>query len=298
MQRLILPLALLALVVVNLLPLANKENRERQGKPFLAPTWSVLHLFFAAEAILALLIALVVGYITTLVVGAAALHLPMRSILTAIQSNDMGNARALVWFYLPATVLQNVAFFAVPTLFVALWYRVPLREIGVTLLPPRRAVIAGIVLGVAFVFLAGGFEWGLSRLAEHFRYVPAVARMLAFEQSNPVAQMVGGLKRAGGAGLFWGLFAVAVAAPIGEEMLFRGFALTVLSRRFGNAWGLVLSAALFAGLHTYSPLGLSVVFLMGLALGHVYRTGGSIWTTIFIHGINNGVQVLLAFYAR
>ena len=90
--------------------------------------------------------------------------------------------------------------------------------------------------------------------------------------------------------------AVGIAAPVGEEMLFRGFAQNVLTRRWGAVVGTIGSALLFAAPHTYSFLGLSVIFAMGIALAYIYRTGGSLWTCIIIHAVNNGLQIIGAYF--
>jgi uncharacterized protein len=72
--------------------------------------------------------------------------------------------------------------------------------------------------------------------------------------------------------------------------------MNALSKKFGPTAGLILSAVLFAAPHTYSPLGLSVVFLLGLFMGWVYRQSGSLWVPIIVHAVNNTALVIAAFY--
>ncbi len=296
-QTLLTILALFAFVALHVVPfLLDDRHRRETGKPLLAPRWSVWHLLYGVEAALLVLFVMCGVYFAGLAIVAKPLGISMAKVTQAITNNDFGDPRALTLFFLPATVLQNIAFFLVPAVIITGFYGVRLRDIGLTALPPRRAVIAGLLLGVVTLLVSGGIGYGLEVAAKQFDHIPAVKAMLEYEQTNPVAKMATGLKTAGPAGLFWGFLAVAVAAPIGEEMLFRGFALTTLSRRFGANWGLVLSALLFAAPHTYSPIGLSVIFLMGLFLGHVYRVGGSLWTVILIHAVNNGVQILWAYF--
>lgn len=234
-------------------------------------------------------------YVIGLAIVAKPMGVSMTKLLKAIAESNFGDPQALIFFFLPATVIQNIAFFIVPAAIIVLFYKTRLRDIGLPALPPRRAVIAGLSLGVVCLLVAGGLGYGLEQLAKQFEYIPAVKAMLLYEQTNPVAKMVTTLKEAGPAGFFWGLLAVGIAAPIGEEMLFRGFALNTLARRFGGGWGVVLSALLFAAPHTYSPIGLSIIFLMGLALGHIYRVSGSLWTVILIHAVNNSTQILLVY---
>ncbi|MBC7804978.1 MAG: CPBP family intramembrane metalloprotease [Akkermansiaceae bacterium] len=297
-QTLLVVLALIAFLALHIVPFAlDARNRREYGKPFLAPRWSVWHLLYAVEAILLLLIVMCTFYFIGLGIVAKPLGISFVKLTKAITENNFADPQALTLFFLPATVLQNIASFVVPAAIITGLYGTKLRDIGLPAIPQRRAVIAGLLLGVLFLLTAVGIGTGLEQLAKQFDHVPAVKAMLDYEQANPVAKMTGTLQSAGPAGLFWGLLAVGIAAPIGEEMLFRGFALNSLSRRFGGGWGIVLSALLFAAPHTYSPIGLSVIFLMGLSLGHVYRVSGSLWTVILIHAVNNSAQILFVYFA-
>lgn len=297
-QTLLVLLTLLALVALNVVPLVlNAKHLREHGKPLLAPRWGVWQLLYVAEAVLMVLLFLSTFYFVGLSIVAKLLGITLDRVTKSIAENNFGDRQALILFFLPATVIQNIAFFLVPAATVVGFYGTKLREIGLPALPRRRDVIAGLALGVLFLLVSGGIGFGLEQLAKQFDQVPAVKAMLDYEQTNPVAKMTSTLQSAGPAGLFWGLLAVGIAAPFGEEMLFRGFALNVLSRRFGGMWGIVLSALLFAAPHTYSPIGLSVIFLMGLALGYVYRTSGSLWTVIFIHAVNNSAQILYVYFA-
>ena len=292
-------ICLLLFAALHIAPfLADSEHRRKHGKPLLAPTWSVWHLLYAGEAILLLLLLMTGVYYVALTAVAYPLGLSVDRITTAISASNFADPVALVWFFLPATVLQNVAFFVVPATVIAGFYGTRLRDIGLPPTPPRRAVVAGLLLGVVFLLASGAIGYALESVAKQFDHVPAIHAMLKYEATNPVAQMATTLRTAGVAGLFWGFLAVAVAAPLGEEMLFRGFAQGVLAKRFGAGAGVVLSALLFAAPHTYSPIGLAVIFMMGIALAHVYRVSGSLWTVIIIHAVNNGAQILFAYFSR
>jgi membrane protease YdiL (CAAX protease family) len=290
-------LILVWLIAIAAPPFVEAAYRRRHaGHTLFAPRWSVLHLWYALNGILLTLIVLTFGYFVFLGMLAPLLKLSLPRLTKAIAAQDFRDVSALLLFFLPVTVLQNIAFFGVPAGFINVWYGEPLRRIGLPLLPPRRAVVSGLILGVAVLLLSSLTGFGVEKLAEHFRYLPWVARMLDYERTNAVAQMASSLHHSGPLGLILGFFTVAIAAPLGEEMLFRGFALSALARRFGQGWGIVLSALLFAAPHSYSLLGISVIFLMGLILGYVYRTGGSLWTVILIHAVNNGAQILVAYF--
>lgn len=93
----------------------------------------------------------------------------------------------------------------------------------------------------------------------------------------------------------FGLMAVTLA-PIFEELVFRGFLQPLFSRTFGVAVGIVMTAVLFGSLHAseYHLVWqyITVVSIVGLALGWVrWRTNSVIPSTI-MHASYNGMLVL------
>lgn len=83
--------------------------------------------------------------------------------------------------------------------------------------------------------------------------------------------------------------AVCIAAPISEEVLFRGLLLfSFEGRRRRQAAGVVISGALFASLHLqYEWYYLIVLFIVGLLLGAARMQSRSIWTSVAMHALNN-----------
>jgi len=89
---------------------------------------------------------------------------------------------------------------------------------------------------------------------------------------------------------------IAVIPAIAEEWVFRGIIQNYLIRWLKNPWiGLILSAALFSGIHMQFE-GFIPRFILGFSLGFVYLIGKSLWYPILLHLINNGSQVLLAYF--
>lgn len=89
-----------------------------------------------------------------------------------------------------------------------------------------------------------------------------------------------------------------IAAPFGEEIFFRGFLQNILIKQLGIKIGVLLSALLFAVLHTgyweYSAAFLSVLFL-GFALSFVRLQTHSLIPCIMIHLFNNLLAYTLLF---
>lgn len=84
------------------------------------------------------------------------------------------------------------------------------------------------------------------------------------------------------------LFAIIVAAPIGEEIIFRGFVIRSMTRSLGPAWAIFVSAALWSGIHLqYDWYGLLNVFVGGLLLGAIYHRTASTALCIVLHALWN-----------
>jgi membrane protease YdiL (CAAX protease family) len=83
------------------------------------------------------------------------------------------------------------------------------------------------------------------------------------------------------------MVAVTVAAPISEELLFRGFLLRGwAASRLGVAGAIVLTSAIWAGLHIqYDLVTMGEIFGLGLLFGWLRIRSGSTLTTIGLHGI-------------
>jgi membrane protease YdiL (CAAX protease family) len=85
------------------------------------------------------------------------------------------------------------------------------------------------------------------------------------------------------------LFAVVVAAPLGEEIVFRGFLFRGwAASRLGAAGAIVLTSAIWAAIHVqYDWFGILQVFCLGLLFGWVRWRSGSTVLTILMHAATN-----------
>ena len=110
-----------------------------------------------------------------------------------------------------------------------------------------------------------------------------------------------------GPGLVLQRLAGAVVAPVAEELLFRGFALTAWRRTVGARGAIVRSSIVFVLAHVLFVGGdgfrdaasLAVVagvarIPVALALGWLYVRTGSLWAPIGLHATYNAVLILLA----
>lgn len=89
------------------------------------------------------------------------------------------------------------------------------------------------------------------------------------------------------------ILTTCVAAPIFEELLFRGLILTAL-KRFGNMFAIIITSLLFALAHGNLPQTVPVFFL-SMVLCYVALRSKSLLPTITIHFINNAIAMLFTF---
>jgi len=84
-------------------------------------------------------------------------------------------------------------------------------------------------------------------------------------------------------------FAAIVVAPVGEELLFRGFLFRGWIRSQRRAWiGIAVISMIFAGLHVqYDAVGMLQIFGVGLLLGWLRWRSGSTLLTIGCHAFVN-----------
>lgn len=116
-------------------------------------------------------------------------------------------------------------------------------------------------------------------------------------QETREANIAAYLQATGPAALLLNIGCLALLPAVCEELFFRGI-VQKLAYSFSNRhWFAVLvSAAAFALLH-FSVYEFLPIFLAGLVLAWVYRVTGCIWWSILLHFLNNGLQVVIAYYA-
>lgn len=94
------------------------------------------------------------------------------------------------------------------------------------------------------------------------------------------------------------LFGTVIAAPVLEEIVFRGLLFATLRRRLAWPVAAVISAAIFAAAHGYGAAGFGSVFISGLLWAGAYEKTGSVLPGTAAHVANNvaaaaGVLLLL-----
>jgi membrane protease YdiL (CAAX protease family) len=120
-----------------------------------------------------------------------------------------------------------------------------------------------------------------------------ILRFLPTPKSLPVTELFKTPLQA----LLLSIFSVSLG-PLFEEFFFRGFLYPALARRLGRAFAVVLSALLFALIHSaqlanaWAPV--LMIFVVGIALGTVRALGRSLAASLLVHiSYNSTIAVLL-----
>lgn len=150
---------------------------------------------------------------------------------------------------------------------------------------PGGAVLAGAVAALAFLPVMIGLTWVQQEAYEaagiQFNVQELVLKVFQEDESTL---------------LLFAFFAV-VAAPLFEEILFRGFLFGGLRRWLGPWSAAVLSAAVFALYHLEIDT-LPGLFVLGLALAWLRERTGGLAAPIAMHACYNAVQVAGILVAR
>jgi uncharacterized protein len=116
-------------------------------------------------------------------------------------------------------------------------------------------------------------------------FVTAYVALIGEPDQEDIAEAFGSLP--------FQILLVAIAAPISEEVFFRGMMFGGMRRRMPMIVAAFLSAAIFGGLHALT--GLSAVpplIAFGFILAVLYEKTGSIVPGILLHVLNNSVALL------
>lgn len=85
----------------------------------------------------------------------------------------------------------------------------------------------------------------------------------------------------------------AVISPIYEEIFYRGFLYRWVRTRLGFVGAIILSSFIFTIAHIPTYNVMPVNFLSGIIFALAYERTNSIWPSVIIHGLTNGIMVLL-----
>ncbi len=156
----------------------------------------------------------------------------------------------------------------------------------------RRPDLPGLGLAaIGWAVLLPVLLWTSQLNAE----MPLPQWLVDLEQAQ--TDMLEGALLGSNVGALFLLLTVALAPAICEELMFRGYIQRQVERSAGVVWSIVGVGLLFGFFHLRLSQALPLS-LLGMYMGYVTWTTGSIWTASIVHLLHNGMQVLVAVKAR
>ncbi len=215
--------------------------------------------------------------ISTIAIGIAMALNPALAKATASGLDDTAKLAAAAVPILWALVVSGVV------LISALWLY--LRKSG-------RATAIGLTHGAQIPFAeALGLGIVLIASAMGFNYLYANYIIPGVKMQGEMSAMLGAVPDTP-VNLVMRFAAVALIAPLVEELLFRGLLQNALMRHMRPMAAIVVAAIIFAAVHLqlYATPALMVA---GAVFGFLYYRTGSLRTTIALHMANNALGLLL-----
>jgi membrane protease YdiL (CAAX protease family) len=93
------------------------------------------------------------------------------------------------------------------------------------------------------------------------------------------------------------VFAATVAAPLCEEIVFRGYFYPA-AKKFAGPWAAAICSALVFGAAHGNLMALVPLTVFGVLLAFLYEKTGSIWAPVAVHFCFNGATVVTQMIAR
>ncbi len=162
--------------------------------------------------------------------------------------------------------------------FAQMAFRVTPAQLGLGRPPKGLWVLRGVAVGVVLVFASSIIEAGLKSLFG----------------SHTQPQALALAKHHGAFAFLLDFMSVAIAAPVAEEVFFRGFVFAGLAQRMAPVWAMVISAVFFGAAHLEKWAFLPI-FAIGLGLAWAYYTTRSLWVSIVGHATVNTISLVIAY---
>lgn len=90
--------------------------------------------------------------------------------------------------------------------------------------------------------------------------------------------------------------AVVIVAPVGEEIVFRGFLQKFLEEHWKDITRAVLVTSLFFAMIHFNPFWIIQIYILGVLLGFLSWKTRSVIPSIMLHSINNGAAYILSIF--
>lgn len=172
-------------------------------------------------------------------------------------------------------------------LYFSVWhYKERLVSLGLSLKNFARNVYYGALGYLAAVPVLVGTLAIIALILHITKYVP---------EKQPVVELF--LKEENTAFLAYTTIFAAGLGPVVEELFFRAFMYGALKKYIGVFWSILITAGLFAALHT-NIVGFMPIMVLGITLAYIYEKTGTLVAPITLHMIHNFTMLLFVFLVK
>ena len=185
-------------------------------------------------------------------------------------------------FHLVLLVIADASFLAVIYIFL-LAKKYNLKSLGLILPSKIKSFLYLIPAGIGYLILTISLTALASFVFPNFDINQA--QNLPFKDSKSLIDLV-----------ISGV-ALIVVAPFAEELIFRGFIFKGIRKSFGFIGAAFVSSVLFGVVHGQLNVAIDT-FSLGLFLCYLYEKTSSIWISIALHSLKNGIAFYLLFFTN
>ena len=153
--------------------------------------------------------------------------------------------------------------------------------LSINKMPRPRLLVLGLVSILSAIPLVNG-------LAE-------LNKMVVPEDEAAAARLVELLTSGGPSFFLLRILVVALLTAVTEEMFFRGLLQNILVGYMGSIPAVCISSLIFSLAHN-DLSGVLPRFLLGCFLGFLLVRSGSLWLSVFVHFVHNGVIVTCYYF--
>jgi membrane protease YdiL (CAAX protease family) len=134
-------------------------------------------------------------------------------------------------------------------------------------------------------FRPSAFKWILAAIGAYLLFALLYSSLIVVPEQEDIADGFGPIPVQ--------ILLIVVAAPISEELCFRGMLFAGLREKLPRYGAALLSAVLFGGLHALTGItAVPPLIAFGFVLALLYEKTGSVLPPIILHMLNNSVALL------
>ena len=135
------------------------------------------------------------------------------------------------------------------------------------------------------------FAFGLTVLSDELDRIIQIF----FPQPDYILDLNIALRPESAIGFILLFFAIVIIAPVGEELLFRGFLQQFLENHWTDVTRAILVTSLFFAIIHMNSYWLIQIYILGIFLGYLCWRTGSVIPSLILHSINNGTALIFSF---